>query len=161
MELVEASRKQQVMKKLNLPQYPIKLKEENGQQFIFDAFRKKYLIHTPEEWVRQNFIHYLIYEKGFASSLIAIEKGLKLNELQKRADAVVYDKNAQPIVLIECKAPHIKINQETFEQIARYNRVFKVPYLVVTNGMKHYCAKINFIDNTFEFLKEIPHYKEL
>ena len=150
-----------MMKKLNLPQYNIKFKEEEGQQFIFDVFRKKYLILTPEEWVRQNFIHYLIHEKGFAASLIAIEKGLKLNELQKRADAVVYDKNALPIVLIECKAPHIKISQETFEQIARYNMVFKVPYLLVTNGMKHYCAKINFIHSTFEFLNEVPNYKEL
>ena len=149
------------MQQLNLPSYPIKLKEEKGQQFIFDSIRKKYLIHTPEEWVRQNFIHYLIHEKGFASSLIAIEKGLKLNELQNRADAVVYDKNAQPIVLIEFKAPHVKINQETFEQIARYNRIFKVPYLVVTNGMNHYCAKIDFNSNSFEFLKEIPTYQEL
>lgn len=149
------------MQQLNLPSYPIKLKEEKGQQFIFDALRKKYLILTPEEWVRQNFIHYLIHEKGFAASLIAIEKGLKLNELQKRADAVVYDKNAQPIVLIEFKAPPIKINQKTFEQIARYNMVFKVPYLVVTNGINHYCAKIDFISNSFEFLKEIPNYKEL
>lgn len=146
------------MEKLNLPQYPIKIKEEGGQQYIFDSIRKKYLVLLPEEWVRQNFIQYLIQDKDFAASLIAIEKGLKLNELQKRADIVIYDRQAQPIVLVECKAPKVKINQEVFEQIARYNMVFKVPYLVVTNGMEHYCAKVNFKENSFEFLEEVPEY---
>ncbi|MDB4533622.1 type I restriction enzyme HsdR N-terminal domain-containing protein [Vicingaceae bacterium] len=149
------------MQELNLPQYPIKLKEEKGTKYIFDPIRKKYLVLQPEEWVRQNFIQYLINEKSFPSSLIAIEKGLKLNELQKRADIVIYDKQAQPIVLIECKAPKVKINQEVFEQVARYNVVFKVPYLVVTNGLEHFCAKVNLLENSFEFLKELPIYKEL
>ena len=149
------------MKKLNLPQYPIKLKEEGGKTFIFDSIRKKYLVLLPEEWVRQNFIQFLINDKGFASSLIVIEKGLKLNELKKRADILVYDKQGNPIVLVECKAPDVKINQEVFEQIARYNMVYKVPYLLVTNGMEHYCAKIDFQNNSFEFLEEIPAYKEL
>jgi hypothetical protein len=149
------------MQELNLPQYQIKLKEEKGTKYIFDPIRKKYLVLQPEEWVRQNFIQYLINEKSFPSSLIAIEKGLKLNELQKRADIVIYDKQAQPIVLIECKAPKVKINQEVFEQVARYNVVFKVPYLVVTNGLEHFCAKVNLLENSFEFLKELPIYKEL
>jgi len=149
------------MKKLNLPTYPIKLKEEGGKQYIFDTIRKKYLVLTPEEWVRQNFVQYLIQEKEFSAGLISIEKGLKLNELQKRADILVYNINSQPVVLVECKAQNVKINQETFEQIARYNMVFKVPYLVVTNGMEHYCAKIDFTQNSFEFLTEIPCYKEL
>ena len=149
------------MQQLNLPQYPIKLKEEKGTKYIFDPIRKKYLVLLPEEWVRQNFIQYLINEKSFPSTLIAIEKGLKLNELQKRADIVIYDNKGQPIVLIECKAPKVKINQEVFEQVARYNIVFKVPYLVVTNGIEHYCAKVNFELNSFEFLKELPSYKEL
>lgn len=149
------------MKKLNLPQYPIKLKEEGGTTFIFDSIRKKYLVLLPEEWVRQYFIQFLINDKGFASSLIVIEKGLKLNELKKRADILVYDKQGNPIVLVECKAPDVKINQEVFEQIARYNMVYKVPYLLVTNGMEHYCAKIDFQNNSFEFLEEIPAYKEL
>jgi hypothetical protein len=149
------------MKKLNLPSYSIKTKEEGGKQFIFDAIRKKYLVLTPEEWVRQNFIQYLIHEKDFSAGLIAIEIGLKLNELQKRADILIYDNNSQPVVLVECKAQNVKINQETFEQIARYNMVFRVPYLVVTNGMNHYCAKINYTENSFEFLKEIPNFKEI
>ncbi|PCI98526.1 MAG: restriction endonuclease subunit R [Flavobacteriales bacterium] len=149
------------MQQLNLPQYPIKIKEEKGVNYIFDPIRKKYLVLLPEEWVRQNFIQFLIKDKNYLASLIAIEKGLKLNELQKRADIVIYDKQAQPIVLIECKAPKVKINQEVFEQVARYNMVFKVPYLVVTNGLDHYCAKVNFIENSFEFLVDIPNYKEL
>jgi len=149
------------MQELNLPQHPIKVKEKGGVRYIFDAIRKKYLVLLPEEWVRQNFIQYLIHDKNYAASLIVIEKGLKLNELQKRADIVVYDNEVNPIVLIECKAPKVKINQEVFEQVARYNMVFKVPYLVVTNGLDHYCAKIDFENNSFEFLKEIPNYKEL
>jgi hypothetical protein len=149
------------MQQLNLPQYPIKLKEEKGTKYIFDPIRKKYLVLLPEEWVRQNFIQYLINEKSFPSTLIAIEKGLKLNELQKRADIVIYDNKGQPIVLIECKAPKVKINQEVFEQVARYNIVFKVPYLVVTNGIEHYCAKVDLKENSFEFLQELPVYNSL
>ncbi|TXB66809.1 type I restriction enzyme HsdR N-terminal domain-containing protein [Vicingus serpentipes] len=149
------------MLQLNLPSYPIKLKEEGGKQFIFDFIRKKYLVNTPEEWVRQNFIQFLLHDKKYPASLIAIEKGLKLNELQKRADAVVYDKNGSAIVLIEFKAPKIKITEATFEQISRYNVVFKVPYLIVSNGLNHYCCKIDFSKNSFEFIKEIPSYSEL
>ncbi len=149
------------MQQLNLPKYPIKIKEENGVCYIFDVIRKKYLVLQPEEWVRQNFIQFLVNDKDYIASLIAIEKGLKLNELQKRADIVVYDKQAAPIVLIECKAPKVNINQEVFEQVARYNMVFKVPYLLVTNGMDHYCAKVDFETNSFEFLEDIPAYKEL
>ncbi len=149
------------MEQLNLPQYPMKIKEEGGKYFIFDSIRKKYLVLTPEEWVRQNFIQFLIQEKGFPASLIAIEKGLRLNELQKRADAVVSDNNGLPIVLIEFKAPSVKITQETFEQIGRYNSIFKVPYLIVSNGLEHFCAKIDFQKNSFEFLEDVPAYKKL
>ncbi|MCB0409961.1 MAG: type I restriction enzyme HsdR N-terminal domain-containing protein [Flavobacteriales bacterium] len=148
------------MEKLNLPQYPIKIKKEGGKEFIFDSIRKKYLVLTPEEWVRQNFIQYLIHDKKYPASLIAIEKGLKLNELQKRADALFY-KDSKPYVLIEFKAPNVKVTQETFEQIARYNMVFKVPYLIVSNGINHYCCQIDFETNSFEFLNEIPKYVEL
>ena len=149
------------MQKLNLPQYSIKLKEEKGTKYIFDPIRKKYLVLQPEEWVRQNFIQFLINEKGFPASLISIEKGLRLNELQKRADIVIYDNHGQPLVLVECKAPKVKINQEVFEQVARYNVVFKVPYLVVTNGLEHYCAKVDLKEHQVDFLKELPHYTAL
>ena len=146
---------------LNLPTYPIKLKEEKGGKYIFDAIRKKYLKLQPEEWVRQNFIQFLIQEKNYPASLIEIEKGLKVNALQKRADIVINSNLGSPLVLIECKAPKVKITQETFEQVARYNTVFKVPYLIVTNGLDHYCAVIDFTTNSFEFKKDIPRYKEL
>lgn len=149
------------MQELNLPRYSFKIQEENGKKLIFDDIRKKYLVLTPEEWVRQNFIQYLITEKEYPKTLISIEKGLKLNELQKRADAVVYNQSAQPIVLIECKAPHVKITQKTFEQIARYNMIFKVPYLVVTNGLNHYCCQISFEKNSFNFLEKIPTYTSI
>ncbi len=148
------------MEKLNLPTYPIKIKEEEGKQYIFDAIRKKYLVLTPEEWVRQNFIHYLIHDKNYPASLIQIEKGLKLNELQKRADALIY-KGSEPSVLIEFKAPKVKITQEVFEQIGRYNSIFKVPYLIVSNGLEHYCARIDFEKNSFKFLDRVPIYNSL
>ena len=148
------------MEKLNLPQYPIKIKEEGGKQYIFDSIRKKYLMLTPEEWVRQNFIQYLIHDKKYPTGLISIEKGLKLNELQKRADALIYN-DANPIVLIEFKAPKVKITQDVFDQIGRYNSIFKVPYLIVSNGLEHYCAKIDFANNSFEFIDGVPEYNKL
>jgi len=149
------------MQELNLPKYPIKIKEEKGERYIFDTIRKKYLKLQPEEWVRQNFIQYLIQEKSYPASLIEIEKGLKVNTLQKRADVVINSTQGKPLVLIECKAPKVKVTQETFEQVARYNTVFKVPYLIVTNGLAHYFCVINFENNSFEFLEEIPDFKEL
>ena len=148
------------MQELNLPFYNITLKEENGKQFIYDDIRKKYLSLTPEEWVRQNFIKYLISEKNVPASLIVIEKGLKLNELSKRADILIY-KDSSPILLVECKAPKVKITQDTFDQISRYNLTFKVPYLIVTNGLNHYCCKIDFDKNCYTFLEEIPDFTVL
>lgn len=145
------------MHQLNLPFYNITLKEENGKHFIFDDIRKKYLRLTPEEWVRQNFVKYLIDEKSVPSSLIVIEKGLKLNELTKRADILIY-KDTSPILLVECKAPTVKISQDTFDQISRYNLTFKVPYLIVTNGISHYCCQIDFENNSYNFLEDIPNY---
>ena len=148
------------MFQLNLPFYNITLKEENGNHFIFDDIRKKYLRLTPEEWVRQNFVKYLIDEKKYPASLIVIEKGLKLNELSKRADILIY-KDSSPILLVECKAPTVKISQDTFDQISRYNLTFKVPYLMVTNGMSHYCCQIDFENNSYHFLEDIPEFGEL
>ena len=149
------------MYSLNLPDYPHKIKQENNKAYIFDFIRKKYLVLTPEEWVRQHFVHYLITLKKFPSSLIVIEKGLKLNEMQKRADVLVYNKNGNPLVLVECKAATVKITQETFNQIARYNMVFHVPYLIVTNGLQHYCCKIDFNNQSFTFLDDIPMFDEM
>ena len=149
------------MKTLNLPTYQFSFKEENKKTKIFDAIRKKFLVLTPEEWVRQHIIRFLVEEKGFPPSLIAIEMGLKLNGMQKRADILVYSKMGNPILLVECKAPHIKIDQKVFDQIGRYNITFKLPYLLVTNGMEHFCAQIDFKSKNFSFLQDIPEYEKL
>ncbi len=144
------------MQILNLPSYQFKLKQEGLRTHIFDAIRKKYVALTPEEWVRQNFLQYLIRDKKFPASLIAVEAGLKYNQLQKRMDVLVYDKRGIPYLMVECKAPEVRITQDAFDQIARYNMVFKVKYLVVTNGMDHYCCQMNYIQSTYQYLAEIP-----
>lgn len=148
------------MEELNLPSYSFKFREDAKKTQIFDQTRKKYYILTPEEWVRQNIIEYLVREKGCLRSHIAVEQSLKLNTMNKRADVIVYNNFMQPALLVECKAPEIKITQKAFDQIGRYNMVFKVPYLMVTNGLTHYCAQINFNLNQIDFLREIPHYEK-
>lgn len=145
-----------MMTLLNLPVYQFKTKQEGERTYIFDAIRKKYLVLTPEEWVRQNFIQYLINEKQFPKSLIAIEAGLKYNQLQKRLDVLVYDKQGAPHLIIECKAPEVKITQDVFDQVARYNFIFKAKYLVVTNGLQHFCCEMNYTDNSFQYIEQIP-----
>ena len=146
------------MRELNLPEYQFNIKQEEGKTKIFDASRKKYVQLTPEEWVRQNFIQFLIHEKKYPASLIAVEVGLKYNTLQKRADILIYDKQANPLLMVECKAPEIKITEEVFRQIAVYNMQFKVQYLVVTNGMDHFCCKMEYTSNSFSFLQAIPEF---
>ncbi|MEQ8623889.1 MAG: type I restriction enzyme HsdR N-terminal domain-containing protein [Vicingaceae bacterium] len=149
------------MKKLNLPAYEFKLKQEGKKTKIFDALRKKELVLTPEEWVRQHVVHFLIEERNFPKGLIALEKSLKLNGLTKRTDILIYGKNGKPLFMVECKAPEIKITQKVFDQISRYNISLNLPYLMVTNGLEHFCAKIDFIDRNVSFLKEIPYFEEL
>lgn len=149
------------MQELNLPPYQFNLIREDKKTKIFDAIRKRYLVLTPEEWVRQNFIEFLVQERNFPRGLIAVEKGLKLNGMQKRTDILVYSKTAKPLLMVECKAPEVKIEQKVFDQVARYNIHFQLPYLVVTNGLSHYCAKIDITAKRFDFLKDIPNYQEI
>ena len=144
------------MQQLNLPPYQFKLRQLAEQVYIFDTFRKKYVVLTPEEWVRQHFLQYLLQDKNYPSSLIALEAGLKYNTLQKRADILIYNKQGDPHMIVECKAPTIKISQDTFDQVARYNMVFKVRYLVITNGINHFCCEMNYFENTYAYLKTIP-----
>jgi len=146
---------------LNLPCYPFKLTKKEEQHFIFDEIRKKHLVLTPEEWVRQHFIQYLIIEKKFPKSLIQVEGGLTLNSLQKRTDVVIYNNLGERIMIIECKAPSIKITQAVFDQAARYNSVHKVKWLVVTNGLKHCYAVIDHQASQFAFSEELPFYQDL
>jgi hypothetical protein len=141
---------------LNLPAYPFKMKEEAGSLFIFDDIRKKYLVLTPEEWVRQHVVKFLIHERNFPRSLIKLEGGLKLNALQKRTDILIFDPSGNRILLVECKAPSIKITQTVFDQIARYNFVHRTNFLIVSNGLQHYCCEVDFEQKTYRFLPEIP-----
>ncbi len=147
------------MQALNLPTYQFKLKQKGLVTQIFDAIRKKYVILTPEEWVRQNFLQFLIHEKKFPASLIAVEMGLKYNQLQKRADVLVYDKSGTPYLMVECKAPEVKITQDVFDQVARYNMNFKVKYLVITNGLNHFCCQMDYSTNNYNYLENIPFFE--
>lgn len=146
----------------SLPQANLKIRlNPAGIKEIFDIFRKKYVKLNPEEEVRQNFLHYLVNNKGYPVSLISVEKGLVVNELQKRFDAVVYNNKGNPLVLLEFKSPSIKIKQNVFEQISAYNILLKVDYLIVSNGSSHYCCKVNYKESSIEFIKDIPHWEEI
>ncbi len=142
--------------KLNLPDYSFSISETNGKKVIFDQIRKKQVALTPEEWVRQNFIQFLIKEKGYPASLIAIETKVIVNGLKQRADIVCYNTKREPLMVIECKAPEVKITQHVFEQVTRYNSKLKTKMIVVTNGLNHYCAQIQGL--SYSFLKDIPVY---
>ena len=146
--------------KLNLPEYHFKKRiNQVGKNEIFDDFRKKFVIVTPEEWVRQNFLKYLTEIKNYPASLIAVEKGIRVNNMQKRFDAVVYNRKGKPVMLIEFKSPDISISQKVMDQISRYNLSLNVNYLIVSNGLSHYCCKVNRESGTFNFLVDIPNYE--
>ena len=149
------------LQKLNLPDYKFKLKSNENKTLIFDNLRKKYIVLTPEEWVRQHFVQFLIEEKNYPPSLIAIEKQVLVNNLKKRSDILVFNKEGNPDIIVECKAPKIKITQTTFDQIARYNSTLNANFLVVTNGLNHFYCKMDFENETYVFLKEIPDYKQI
>lgn len=147
------------MQKLNLPNYKFKLKSSENKTLIFDKLRKKYFVLTPEEWVRQHFVCFLIDEKKYPVSLIAIEKQLTINNRKKRTDILIFNTDGKPDIIVECKAPQIKITQATFDQIARYNLKLKANYLIVTNGLEHFYCKMDFENETYIFLKDIPNYE--
>ena len=133
----------------------------NSQKYIFDCIRKKYMVLTPEELVRQLVIHYLMDEKKYPKNKIRVEMGLEFNGMSKRCDILVYDNNFEPVFLVECKSAKIKMDQKVFEQIARYNMTLKVPYLLVTNGPVSYCSLINQTEKSFSFLEKVPDYEDL
>lgn len=144
--------------KLNFPEYNFKVKTANNANYVFDIIRKKYVVLTPEELVRQHLLWYLIHEKNYPASLIAIEKGLNISGLRKRFDLLVYDKNGIPLLLAECKSPDVKLTQSVFEQIANYNRKFKVKKLLVTNGLLHMMCVFTDDFSSYEFVKEIAEF---
>jgi len=150
------------MEKLNLPAYEFRLSQnKEGQVYIFDALRKKNLLLTPEEWVRQHILRYLIEEKGYPPSLISAEAGLKVNQLSRRYDALIYNRRGEPVLLIECKAPSVSVKQETFDQVLAYNRQLQASHLLVTNGLKHFCCRIDPDSKQYIFLEEIPAFELL
>jgi hypothetical protein len=150
------------MQHLNLPEFDFRTKiNDKGKTEIFDSIRKKWLLLTPEEWVRQYFVNFLIEHKKFPASLMAIEKGLKVNNLAKRTDIVQYNRQGKPIVIVECKAPNIKITEDTFAQAAMYNLQMKVDYLIMTNGITHFCCKIDNATHKLQYLKDVPMFGEL
>ncbi len=146
---------------LNLPAHPFQLQIKDNQVYIFDELRKKHLLVTPEEWVRQHWIQHLINEKGFPKGLIQSEGGLTLNSLKKRTDLVVFDRTGERRLIAEFKAPSIKISQAVFDQVARYNIVHRVPYLLVSNGLEHYYCLIDVDKSTYSFIEELPNFEEL
>ena len=146
---------------LNLPPYEAKIQQSNGKDQIFDDLRRCYVALTPEEWVRQHFVHMLIEHKGYPATLTANEVAISLNGMNRRCDTVVYDAQGKPQVLIEYKAPHVPISQEVFDQIVRYNSQFCVSYIIVSNGLNHYCCHIDYTNRTHTFLPEVPAYDVL
>lgn len=144
------------MESLNLPAFDYKLKQIDEKLYIFDILRRKYIRLTPEEWVRQHIINLLISHYQYPKALIRCEGGLTLNKLQKRTDLLTFDREGKPFLLVECKAPHIPLNQSVFDQLARYNHVHQAPFLVVTNGLMHYCCQIDFTTETLQFLDDFP-----
>ena len=149
------------MQQLNLPEYTFRIKTEDGKTMIFDAIRRKFVALTPEEWVRQNFIEYLKTEKNYPASLMAVEKQIIINQLQRRFDLLVYSRTHQPCLIAEFKAPDVKITQEVFDQVVRYNMALKVAGIIVSNGLQHFACKMDYANNTYSYLREIPGYGEL
>lgn len=142
---------------LNFGNVSVRLK--NGRQ-IFDSVRKKWLTLTPEEWVRQHLVNFLHEEKGYPKSLMAIETGLKVNKLSRRSDLLLANSDGEKMMLVECKAPSVKITQDVFDQIARYNMTLRVKYLLVSNGLNHYCCEVDFEKSDIRFLPDIPSFNE-
>ena len=146
---------------LNLPSFAVKIVIREGKKLIFDPIRKKYVALTPEEWVRQHFVHWLVTEKGYPVSLMANEVQIQLNTTRKRCDTVVYDTSLRARMIVEYKSPDVEITQQVFNQITRYNMVLKVEYLVVSNGLCHYCCQVDYEHGSYRFLPVIPEYNTL
>ena len=146
---------------LNLPAFDYKIRHHEGKTQIFDPMRRKFVALTPEEWVRQHFVNYLIVEKGFPKGRMSNECNINLNGLKRRCDTVLYDEFLKPLVIIEYKAPEITLSQLVFNQIADYNMVLKVKYLIVSNGLKHYCCQIDYEHQKIQYIESIPDYKYL
>ena len=149
------------MFRLNLPQYEIKITEKDGKRMIFDFLRRKYVALTPEEWVRQHFTHYLVEHKGYPKGLLGNEIELQIGDKRLRCDSILYNKVARPQMIIEYKAPTVPLQQKVFDQVSAYNLLLRVDYLIISNGMEHYCCKMDYEHQKYLFLQEIPDYEKL
>ena len=149
------------MFRLNLPQYEINITEKDGKRLIFDFLRRKYVALTPEEWVRQHFTHYLVEHKGYPKALLGNEVELQIGDKKLRCDTLLYNKEAQPRIIIEYKAPTVKLQQKTFDQISAYNLLLRVDYLIISNGLEHYCCQMDYEQRQYRFLPDIPDYEKL
>lgn len=149
------------MQELNLPKYEIRVSRQEGRLTIFDFLRRRYVALTPEEWVRQHFTHFLVGHKGYPKGLLANEVELTIGDKSLRCDSVLYDRELRPRMIVEYKAPHIKLTQKVFQQIATYNLLLHVDYLVVSNGIEHHCVKMDYENEKYLFLEDIPEYKNL
>ena len=149
------------MLSLNLPSFEAKIKTQNEKKYIYDILRKRFIALTPEENVRQHFVHFLLSHKNYPAALMANEVAISLNGTKKRCDTVLYKRDLTPRLVIEYKAPTVEITQAVFDQIARYNIVLRVEYLIVSNGINHYCCKIDYANQKYVFLKDVPSYPEL
>jgi len=151
-----------MMHTLNLPEFAPQVRNNsNGKKEIFDPFRKKFVRLTPEEWVRQHFLNLMVTRLGFPASLIVVEASLTVNRMARRFDILAYTSDGNPCLVVECKAPSIKISQDVFDQVAMYNMKLRVNYLVVTNGLAHYACHIDHGSSTYDFLKDLPTYESL
>ncbi len=144
------------MRELNFPKFQFRFKNSENKLFIFDEIRKKYVILTPEEWVRQHVVHFLINVKGYPKSYINVEKVVKINDMNKRYDVVVFSPKGEIFLLVECKEPNVAITQTVFDQIARYNSSLNAQFLMVTNGLNHYYCKLDYINKNYQFLADLP-----
>ena len=149
------------MEPLNLPTYFFSIKEENGKKYIFDEIRRRFVSLSPEEWVRQHIIRFLTEDKQYPKQLLSVEKGFTRNRLARRYDLLVYSRAGLPVMIVECKAPLVEISQKVFDQATRYNEKYKAPYLLVTNGRKHFCCRVDLSRKTYAFLSDIPTYEAL
>jgi hypothetical protein len=146
---------------LNLPTYEFHTADRDGTRVIYDSVRKTYVRLTPEEWVRQHFVQYLLQDLNVPGGLVAVEAAFRYQGQPRRADAIVYDRQGDPLLVVECKAPRVSINQDAFDQCAQYNLVLEAPYLAVTNGQTHYACAINLDTRSYTFLDDLPPYDDL
>lgn len=149
------------MRGLNLPPYAVRVRETDGRKQIYDFLRRRWVALTPEEWVRQHFVHYLVEEKGYPKGLLGNEIELRIGEKRLRCDSLLYNRDMRPLMILEYKAPDVEVTQKVFDQISAYNMLLRVDYLVVSNGIRHFCCRMDYEKREYSFLRDIPEYERL